>query len=406
MQFKDKIFKLLGKVQHYQWGGHQFLPTLLQQENKEQLPFAEYWLGAHNAASASLENGTLLKAYIQQHPEVLGDAVKEKFGCLPYLFKILDVKDMLSIQVHPTKASAIKGFEDENKRHIPLSSPQRNYKDNNHKPELMLALSHFWLLHGFKPKEEINKILQCIQPLHFLLPFFETQSYKGLYQKIMTMPQEEVNASLQPLLATIVPLYQNNQLNKTDPHFWAARAADTYTIHGNIDRGIFSIYVSNLVQLQPGETIFQEAGILHAYLEGQNIEIMANSDNVLRGGLTPKHINVSELMQHVLFEAITPTVIQAKNKNDIESVFETTAPDFQLSEINLYEGQQYEITTHTLDIFFLFSGKATVVSTKTSIALQAGKAIGAVANTCLIFTAEASTKLFRASVGSLVKNGQ
>ncbi|RYZ27358.1 MAG: mannose-6-phosphate isomerase, class I, partial [Chitinophagaceae bacterium] len=152
----NTIYKLKGVVQHYSWGGTDFIPQLLGVSNPEQKPFAEYWLGAHPAAPAILESLNLsLHQFISNHPkEALGDQVAPKFGSLPYLFKILDVKQMLSIQVHPSKVAAEEEFEKENKAGVAINAPNRNYKDSNHKPELMYALSDFWLLHGFKKKED------------------------------------------------------------------------------------------------------------------------------------------------------------------------------------------------------------------------------------------------------------
>ncbi len=300
----DKIFRLRGKLQHYAWGGTVYLPRLLAIPNPEGRPFAEYWMGAHDNASSELildpggEFATKLNDYIRANPEeLLGNYTAARFGRLPYLLKILDVKDMLSIQVHPSKKDAEQAFLEENKKGIPLTAPDRNYKDDNHKPELMLALSEFWLLHGFKPVPSLTKIIRDIPELNFLEPVFEIGGYKELYRAVMEMEPLKVNAVLQPLLDRILPAYREDRLSKDKEDFWAARAALTFNETGRIDRGIFSIYLFNLVNLHPGEAIFQDAGLPHAYLEGQNVEIMANSDNVLRGGLTPKHIDVPELLK-------------------------------------------------------------------------------------------------------------
>ena len=306
-QYKTKVFKLTGKVQHYAWGGFSFIPQLLNMSNTDHKPFAEYWMGAHDNAVSELiinDNKKIkINEYIKTFPEeTLGNITAKQFGKLPYLLKILDVKDMLSIQVHPTKKTAEKEFADEHQKGIPLNAPHRNYKDDNHKPELMLALSEFWLLHGFKTKGKLIKILNVINELNFLLPIFEKHGYKELYKTVMELPQQTVNEILQPLLDKIIPLYKENKLQKNDENFWAVRAALTYNEPNKIDRGIFSIYIFNVLNLHPGECVFQDAGLPHAYLEGQNVEIMANSDNVLRGGLTPKHVDVAELLKHVNFE--------------------------------------------------------------------------------------------------------
>src|ERR1700742_2547980 len=176
MKKDNKVFKLQGKVQHYAWGGFEYLPRLLSLPNPDNKPFAEYWMGAHQNAPSDLllEEGETVKAialdkYIQQQPEgTLGSYTAGRFGRLPYLLKILDVKDMLSIQVHPSKKSAGIEFAAENARGIALNAPDRNYKDDNHKPELMVALSEFWLLHGFKPLADLEGILRATPELSFL----------------------------------------------------------------------------------------------------------------------------------------------------------------------------------------------------------------------------------------------
>jgi len=372
----NRIFRLNGKVQHYAWGGYSFLPRLLSVSDTEGKPFAEYWLGAHDNAPSELvftpptgdtANWSLtvkLNQYIGEWPEdLLGAAIAQRFGRLPYLLKILDVRDMLSIQVHPSKKNAEKEFAEENKKGIPLSAPDRNYKDDNHKPELMLALSDFWLLHGFKPEDELEQILQRTPELRFLWPVFVEQGYQGLYKTVMVMEPLKVNAILQPLLDRILPAYENGRLSRREEDFWAARAALTFNEPGRIDRGIFSIYLFNLVNLLPGEAIFQDAGLPHAYLEGQNVEIMANSDNVLRGGLTPKHIDVPELLKHIKFGETLPQVLQGARDDDHEghiSVFRTPAPDFELSRIGLPGDEIITIGVRSVEIFLVLEGELLV----------------------------------------------
>ncbi|MBS1916485.1 MAG: mannose-6-phosphate isomerase, class I [Bacteroidetes bacterium] len=366
---KNKVFKLTGKVQHYAWGGFSFIPGLLHIENSEQKHFAEYWMGAHDNASSEISTGNgytkRLNEFISANKEqTLGKYVSERFGRLPYLFKILDVKDMLSIQVHPSKKSAEIEFAAEHKKGIPVNAPNRNYKDDNHKPELMLALGEFWLLHGFKSPENLKRILARIPELNFLLTVFGDGNYHELYRTVMEMDQEIVNETLQPLLDRIVPAYQKNELRKGDENFWAARAALTYNEPGKIDRGIFSVYIFNLLNLHSGEAIFQDAGLPHAYLEGQNVEIMANSDNVLRGGLTPKHIDVHELMKHVKFEETIPDVIHGKEVADHVEAFVTPAPDFELRGINLQKGEHAMICSGSAEIFIVMKGNVEVKETE------------------------------------------
>jgi mannose-6-phosphate isomerase len=377
MNNERKVFKLLGKVQHYAWGGSDYIPALLSVENGGHRPFAEYWMGAHENAPAVLEGavaagkgteavaagkGVSLSAYLNERPEErLGPYTAERFRRLPYLLKILDVKDMLSIQVHPSKSAAETEFAAENKRGVGLNAAERNYKDDNHKPELMAALSDFWLLHGFKAEEELMRVLATVQELNFLTPVFSVGGYQQLYKTVMEMSQAEVNKALQPLLDRVIPLYQGGELHRKQEDFWAARAALTYNDKGRIDRGIFSIYFFNLLNLRPGEGIFQDAGLPHAYLEGQNVEIMANSDNVLRGGLTPKHVDVPELMKHIRFEATNPRIIAGDRAAGHITVYPTPAPDFELSRVSLMAGEAVTVKAHSAEIFIVMEGKVGVI---------------------------------------------
>ena len=399
MSNKNKLFKLQGKVQNYSWGGLKYIPELLGIDNKEQQPFAEYWLGAHENAPSTLHNGETLNCYIRQNPGLLGNAVQKQFGSLPYLLKVLDVKDMLSIQVHPNKKAAKAAFKKENQSGVVLNAAHRNYKDDNHKPELMMALGEFWLLHGFRNPESLEKILKTVPEFDFILPVFKQKGYKALYELLMTMEQAQVNTILQPLLKRIIPLYQSGSLQKDQPDFWAARAAATFNEPGKIDRGIFSIYLFNLLQLQKGEAIFQDAGILHAYLEGQNIELMANSDNVLRGGLTPKHIDVPELMKHVIFEPVNPAIIHGLPINETEEIFASPAPDFELSRIAVKSGDAYRFTTATTDIFLVSEGAIEAgAPAETSLKCSRGEAFVAFSNTEIEIKAIAAAEIYRASV--------
>ena len=354
-----------GKVLNYAWGGYYYLPKLLNMPVRKGETYAEFWLGAHDRGSSefksSSESPVSLKDYIEAFPgQTLGEKAVKTFGSLPYLLKVLDVKDMLSIQVHPTKEDAQVAFEAENERGIELSSSFRNFKDNNHKPELMLALSEFWLLHGFKMPKALQQILRKIPELHFLVPIFGGENYKKLYRHVMEMPQMQVDRHLKTLLDRIIPHYHAGKLNKDEEDFWAARAAISYSKDGHIDRGIFSIYFLNLLHLHPDQAIFQDAGLPHAYLEGQNVEIMSNSDNVLRGGLTPKHVDVPELLKHVRFESTIPKIITGRQEEPHRIVYPTPARDFELSRIQILKDQPASRSSHAIEIFLVFSGSVEV----------------------------------------------
>ena len=396
------IFRLKGAVQNYDWGGFTFLPELLNLPNDGKKPFAEYWLGAHSKSPATVmmeKNETAaLDIFIQQNPGArLGDIIYERFGRLPYLLKVLDVKDMLSIQVHPSKQSAEQKFEEENNKGIPLHAAERNYKDNNHKPELLSPLGEVYLLHGFKERVSLARLLKEIPELNFLEKDFKQDDYRSLYTRVMTMPQEEVNDRLLSLLNRIIPLYAAGQLEKSSEHFWASRAALTFNKNGNIDRGIFSVYFFNVVKVAPGEGLFQDAGLPHAYLEGHTMEIMANSDNVLRGGLTPKHIDVKELLAHVRFKPTVPNITRGIDNGAGEEIFITPAADFQLSRILLTAGKTITIDTLTADIYFIYKGEVNAATEGEKIDLRQGEALLAIPAAKLKLTATGSAIVFRAT---------
>lgn len=371
---QKKLFKLEGVIQNYAWGGDKFIPELVGAEVEANTPYAEYWMGAHSKAPSTLEDGRTLDQVVAKDVEgLLGKDVAEKFGRLPYLFKVLDVKQMLSIQVHPTKEEAEKGFKAENEAGIPLTASNRNYKDDNHKPEIMVALSDFWLLHGFRPENEIIEVLNEVPEFEYLLPVFEEGGYYGLYKAVMELSQEEINEKLSSLVERVLPAYKANELDKSSADYWTGKAVVESNESKDLDRGIFSIYFFNIVKTKKGDAVFQDAGIPHAYLEGQNMELMANSDNVLRGGLTPKHVDVPELLKHVTFEAVNPNVMQGEEKEDgLEKVFSSPVPDFELSKIELTSEDTYSNTSYSAEILFVLEGDVTIEGSDT-VNLKAGE---------------------------------
>ncbi|SOS46952.1 conserved hypothetical protein [Tenacibaculum dicentrarchi] len=396
-----KIFLIEGKIQHYDWGGKKFISNLIKRK-KNIANYAEYWLGAHLKAPSIIKTkaGNIsLDFFLRQKPiEFLGIRVAKTYGKLPYLFKVLDVDKMLSIQVHPTKKAAEIGFKRENKKGILLTARNRNYKDKNHKPEVMVALSDFWLLHGFLKSEKIIENLEKTSELHFLLSTFKTHNYFELYKKVMQFSQQEVNEILKPLANRILPDFLNNKIQKSSPEYWVAKALENKSLD-NIDRGIFSFYFFNIVNLSKGEAIFQDAGVPHAYLEGKNIELMANSDNVLRGGLTSKHIDVEELLKNTKFEETIPKILYGiKSPLNDELVYQTKAKDFRLSKIQSNEAIRYNSTSKSIEILIILKGNATVIRHKNRINIEKGQAILIKANTRYRIVSSKGVEIYKASV--------
>lgn len=358
------IFPLKGAVKHYDWGGYRFIPRLVGEKNDAERPYAEYWMGNHPMGKAIIDT------------PAGEELLEEHTGPLSFLLKVLDVKDMLSIQVHPDREGAKEGFARENALGIPPDAPNRNYRDENHKPELMVALSDFWLLHGFKPPEEMTDTLLNVVELQELLPVFNESGYYGLYRHIMTMPQEEVDSILGPLIRNFSSVYRHKGPDRFSEDFWALRAASTFRRNDTYDRGIFSIYLFNLVHLKKGEGIFQGPGVPHAYLEGQNVEIMADSDNVLRGGLTNKHIDVTELLRHVKCEASNPEILTGERLNAEQVYYSVPARDFHLEKIELGEQNMIHLSAGHSEILLLTEGEARV--NETDIVLKMGQPAAAV----------------------------
>ncbi|MEO0788040.1 MAG: mannose-6-phosphate isomerase, class I [Bacteroidota bacterium] len=349
MDNSSKILALDGVIQPYAWGGSSFLADLTYKSQPPGEPWAEWWLGAHPKGPAQTALGTLDEVIGDRPAEVLSKNIADHFGGrLPFLLKVLDVQDMLSIQVHPTIAMAREGFAREETAGIDRMAPNRNYRDKNHKPELAVALSEFYLLHGFKSSEEIGASLDREPAWSDLKAIFEKSGLNGLYDRVMSAPSDELARWLMPLKER---LDSKAEAPMSHPDYWARRAFERY----GFDRGIFSIYWFNLVKLEVGEGIFQAAQIPHAYLSGACVELMANSDNVLRGGLTPKHIDPPELMKTLDFSTVRPSILSGESLEGGWLVYPTPAPDFQLWRGEFQKGQGVELPQGPA-ILFVYSG--------------------------------------------------
>jgi mannose-6-phosphate isomerase class I len=384
---------LHGTIQHYAWGGYDLIPQLVGIPNAERAPCAELWMGAHPRGLAQVEiEGTRigLDRLLAADPWLtLGPDEALRFaGRLPYLFKVLDVRDMASIQAHPTRAQAEEGFSRENAAGVAIDAPHRLYRDENHKPEVHVVLTDFWMLHGFRPLEEIVEVLSAEQELAPLVASFSEKLaaaapadpaarpalLRELYQRVMTMGQPDVDAVLDPLVARLETEEAAGRLGKDNPGFWALRAARTFPMAGgHRDRGIFSIYMLNLVHLRPGQGTFQPAGTLHAYLEGANVELMANSDNVLRGGLTPKHVDVPELLATLSFRDGHPSILEGRATSETGREYETSAEEFALERIEIAPGIPYPGgREHSADTLIVIEGAAAIVAAGRTLALSRG----------------------------------
>ncbi|MDE8035528.1 mannose-6-phosphate isomerase, class I [Actinobacillus equuli subsp. equuli] len=376
------IFKLKGKFQHYDWGGSTFIPHFLKLDAPEQRPYAEYWLGTHPSAPSDIlfeQKWLPLDQVIQVAPELLGEKSRSLFGDnLPYLLKILDIKQPLSIQIHPTKAEAEHGFALENQQGVPLTAPQRVYKDRNHKPEMMIALSDFWGLHGFKPIADIKASLEQHDSLKPIAKALDEKGLPLVYADIMQADKQQIAEWLLPIIEEKFEEYQAGKLKPDNPDYWICYISDAMNspLH-SLDGGIICFYFFNIVYLKKGEGLYQGAGLPHAYLRGQNIELMANSDNVIRGGLTPKHIDIPALLHSIDYRPVTPKIIPAYRETDgfIHLYPTPEAKDFALQHLEFKPFDEENFTADCASILLVMKGSLYIDLGKESIHLQQGESI-------------------------------
>ena len=373
------IYKLTGSLQNYVWGGHQYIPQLLNIPAEENQYYAEWWLGAHHSAPSSIEvdgKHVLLTEFLQKNPTALGVQSRASFGDeLPYLLKILDVAQPLSIQLHPTKTQAEIGFAEENAKDIELKAPTRTYKDNNHKPEMMIALSDFWLLHGFKNKSDIVKTLEARSSLAPLAKKLHKQDLHAFYADIMQAEQAQLHQWLSPILLANQAAYEANSLDLTNPDYWVLYTIDAMNISlDKLDAGLICFYLFNIVHLKKDEGIYQDAGIPHAYLRGQNIELMACSDNVIRGGLTPKYVDIPELLKIVDCREVAPKISPSAPQDARIFTYATPAQDFALLNIQYECGETHHLKAQSASILLVMNGQLNLCSEMTVLSLKQGEA--------------------------------
>lgn len=371
------IYKLTGCVQNYAWGGKDYIPALFSLNKQPEQSYAEWWLGAHSSAPSIIhlaDKQMPLNEFIAQNPQVLGKQSAVDFGPeLPFLLKILDVAKPLSIQLHPTKQQAQVGFEAENKQGVDLKAATRTYKDRNHKPEMMIALSEFWLLHGFKAKQQIIATLKTRPSLTALATQLENQDLHRFYASIMQADQTQLASWLLPIIQQNKTDYLAHKLTPDNPDYWVLYTMDEMEIsEDKLDAGLICFYLFNIVKLEKGEGIYQAAGIPHAYLRGQNIELMACSDNVIRGGLTPKHIDIPALLEIVDCREVEPEIIPVA-PNQRLFTYSTPATDFALSQVKYEVGQMQECHAQSAQIVLVMQGELKLLQKQTALVLKQGE---------------------------------
>ena len=373
------MHSLLNKIQNYDWGSRTALAELLGRPSPSPKPEAELWMGAHPSAPSLLEvagRRHRLDEWITRDPErVLGGAVSERFGPrLPFLLKVLAADRPLSLQAHPNQAQAEAGFLAEEARGVALADPKRNYKDRHHKPELLCALVPFHALCGFRR-------------IPASLRLFDELAVPGLDAYLELLRSEPRAAGLRSLVGALLNAECDEQRRLAEAtaaacagqapsaefareYAWAGRIAALYP-H---DVGIVTALLLNLIRLEPGQAVYLPAGNLHAYLEGVGVEIMANSDNVLRGGLTPKHVDVTALLEIVDFESIDVMPLSPEPAATGELIYATDAPEFRLSRLDVAPNRGCVLEDRDgPEILLVIAGRVQAESAATCLSLGRGQ---------------------------------
>ncbi len=331
------FFKLRNPIQNYTWGSKTAIQMLFDIENPNQEPQAEIWMGSHSNGCSEViidEKLVLLSEVINKDKSgVLSKATAKTFGELPYLFKVLAADYALSIQVHPNKEEAENGFAYEDAQGIERTAPNRNYRDPNHKPELVYALTPYKAMNGFRAFDEIlARFTHMVDTVE--MPIIQTlvesfkvnvssQGLEAFFIGLLSLQGEHKQESLRALLEYATINQQPSVAN--DVSSLILELAENYSE----DIGLFSPLILNVLTLKPGEAMYLDARTPHAYLKGTGLEVMANSDNVLRAGLTSKHIDVIELARCTLFEEKTVSSLLCVPvvKNN-QQCYQIPVPDF------------------------------------------------------------------------------
>ncbi|MGA9312738.1 MAG: mannose-6-phosphate isomerase, class I [Pseudonocardiaceae bacterium] len=349
---------LRNAVRPYAWGSRTAIPELLGGPVPAPHPQAELWLGAHPADPSVLMHAdgaqtSLLEALRADPYRHLGPRCAQRWGGqLPFLLKVLAADEPLSLQAHPSAEQAAEGFAREEVRGIPRDAPERNYVDPSHKPELICALTELQALAGFRDPERTVELLKALDvpelaPYRAMLAAEpNADGLRTLFTTWITMPEPAMKAVLPPTLDACVALLRRNGL--CGGHFRREcrvilELAETYP--GDV--GVLAALLLNHVVLASGEAMYLPAGNLHTYLRGTGVEISANSDNVLRGGLTSKHIDVPELLRVLDFSYGALPVQRGEPVGPHETAYRTLAEEFQLTRLEWAHGESTPMCLHS-----------------------------------------------------------
>ncbi len=380
------VYRLQFQVQSYEWGSVHGISNLLGIANPEKKKIAELWLGDHHRGPSLIElpDGVMpLDQFLAERPEHLGDDSRAAFGDhLPFLLKVLSAAKPLSIQVHPDRKQASVGFQREENEQIEMNAGNRGYPDDNHKPELLYALTPFRALCGLRPVKEIADSLKPLKStqvkrlLKALSSSSEKLPLKVFFSALQNMDEEEQQLLVDECLSSLTQ----------DARIWNEIRRLNNLFPGDI--GVLSPLFLNLIQLKPGEAMFLPPGTLHTYLEGAGLEVMACSDNVVRGGLTEKHRDIEELLKVVDWSDHNTSAgrLLSRAMESEEQVFKAPATEFCFAVMTLFGSTKTHKAT-AAEIILCLEGKVKVTDEcSASVQLTKGQAcfVSAVSGQCSI----------------------
>jgi len=367
----SELYRLQNQIKHYEWGSPHLIPSFLGIENEKSEPCAEMWMGTHpsgpsrvvlNEYDDDTDDDLQIEFMQDEDLDNGGEVTLAEFagGELPFLFKLLAVEKPLSIQAHPNKKQAEEGFAHENAEGLSLKAPKRNYKDTNHKPEIMCAITPCKIMAGFRKIKEIYASLEAIiklipQVKEIISPMLlalNTNSLAVFFRILYSLSQSQKEYLVSFILDTEV-----QDTDAISDEQW--KYVQYFSTQYPQDPAILSPLYLNLFTLQPLQSVFIPAGMLHSYISGFGVELMANSDNVLRGGLTPKHVDIPELMNIVNFNPYMPPIFST---DDASPWVRYPAPCDEFS-LNLIRSGSEKIT---------FPGKGQAICLVTQGSLQSG----------------------------------
>ena len=378
-----KFYRLQNIVKNYEWGSPEWIPALIGRKNLSRIPWAELWMGVNPAAPSSVilsEYGTIPETLLlselvnRKKTFFLGEETSQYYGTIPFLFKVLAAAKPLSIQAHPNMEQAREGYERENREGIPLDAPNRNYRNPSHKPEIICALGPFASLCGFRKATEIIFLLEILsqesegalkagfEDLLSALKQENDNPYRAFLSALFNLGNGAYNA-LGPFIKTQTPLLERDFPEYRDE--WKLCSYFTGLSHreppgsndpsGSNDPGILAPLYLNIIELAPGEAMYLPAGVFHSYIHGMGMELMADSDNVLRGGLTSKYMDKEELLRILDFSEYIPEILKIPDPAPSWFSYPAPAEEFALSVMHC-EGDTLPYPEKGPSIVFISEG--------------------------------------------------